>query len=654
MNLAHLDYETFSTVDLRRAGLWAYARHPSTRVVWAKWRLPDGGHMYEWKPGRSYSDEFKRLLTSCHIAAWNAPFEYAITKYVLGRQLGVKLDVPPEQWLDVMAVARQCALPGSLGACADVLRVANQKDKDGARLMRLFSFPRADGSQMLEKDDPAEFARYGEYCAQDVRAECDVLTALPVQSLTPHEQRVWETDLKINERGVRVNVAAIRGAIGIVGRAKRLGRQRLIAASRGAVTSPGQRDRIVAFCARHGVKLDDCKKETIAAALMSPILPRPVANLLGVYDSLNVSSVAKFPAMLGALSCTDRVSGAHQYNAADTGRWGGRIVQFQNVPRPSQKFGPEVHALIAAGEDNLLETWGDPLIVLRDALRHMLLPSKGRKLVVCDMASIEARVLGWLSGCKDYLRAFRDNLDLYMVTAGMIYNKTYEQIKELYDADNDCEERYVGKKCVLGLGYGMGLDTFVETLRKEGAATARAVLERAVKKYREGFHEIPRYWKETERCAIEATANPGREVRCGLVMFSMFRGYLTITLPSGRRLWYPGAKVVNRMTKYGPKPTVRFFTSFGSKWFPSFTYGGKITENLCQAVARDLLAAGLVSLEDGGHCPVLHVHDEVACDTGTPDKTLTAVKDALTVNAPKWARGLPLGCKGFITDFYRK
>jgi DNA polymerase bacteriophage-type len=652
--LAHLDYETFSTVDLRRAGLWAYARHPSTRVVWAKFRLPDSGVMYSWKPGQRYTDELKRLFTSCTIAAYNAGFEYAITKYVYARQLGVKLDVPPEQWLDVMAVVRQCALPGSLGACADVLKVSNQKDKDGARLMRLFSFPRADGSQVVEKDNPAEFAKYGDYCAQDVRAECDVLAALPVKSLTPHEQRVWETDLKINERGVRINVAAVRGAIGIIGRAKKDGRQRLINASRGKVTSPGQRDRVKEFCASHGVKLDDCKKETIAAALLSPILPKPVANLLGVYDSLNVSSVAKFPAMLGALSLRDRVCGAHQYNAADTGRWGGRIVQFQNVPRPKQKFGPEVHALIAAQEDGLLEAWGDPLIVLRDALRHMLIPSAGRKLVVCDMASIEARVLGWLSGCKDYLRAFRDNLDLYMVTAGMIYNKSYEQIKAIYDSDENCEERYVGKKCVLGLGYGMGLDTFEDTLRKEGATTPRITLERAVKKYRAGFHEIPTYWKATEAAAIEATANPGREVRCGVVTFAMVDGYLTLKLPSGRRLWYPGARVVNRATKFGVKPTVRFFTAFGTKWFPSWTYGGKITENLAQAIARDLLAAALVTLEDDGHCPVLHVHDEVVCDSDTPDAALTAVKDALTVNAPKWARGLPLGCKGFITDFYRK
>lgn len=665
-----LDYETFSTVDLRQCGLWAYARSPSTDALCLGYRI-DAGPWRVWAPHlvkRPPADLVGAMLkATCH--AWNAPFEYAITKHV-GRRYGLPLP-PPRMWRDSMIVGRMCGMPGALGACADALQVDNRKDKDGARLLKLFSIPQRDGRRVLPQHQPAEFAKLMAYCVQDVRTEQDVLAALPVQELPPEEQRVWEADLLINERGCRVNVPMVKGAIGIIGRAKTIGAARLSHLTGGLVTSPSQQKRILAYCAskgyipaslpkgvkKGGVKVASLNKVSVADALADQECPKAVRALLELRDALNVSSVAKYLRMMQALS-DGRICGVHAMNAADTGRWGGRITQFQNLPRPLQKLDAIVHGLIARGKDGLLEAWGEPLIVLRDALRNTIIPSTGNKLVIVDKSSIEARVLGWVSGCKGYMRAYRDGLDLYIVTGAEVFKLSYDAVLEKYKLEEaggeECLERLLGKKSVLGLGYGMGVDTFEDTCNKDGLVVARGLLERAVKTYRSVYPEIPAYWKDIEHAAVE-TIRTGEARTVGVVRMAMVAGYFTIRLPSGRKLWYPSARVDMATDRYGRKKwQIRFRTALGPNWVWTHTYGGRLVENIVQAIARDLLATALVKLERQGHRPVLHVHDEVVCDTPTPERTLEAVKHAFTTDAPAWAAGLPLGCKGAIAEFYRK
>ena len=650
--MIRLDYETFSHADLPRCGMWAYARHPTTQVLGVAWAVDDGEpHHWDILDGgplpilRALMADAAQL-----VSAWNAGFEYAITKHAFRA-----LPLPPlPRWRDTAAVAAMCTYPRRLGDAAAVLKVAQQKDTDGKRLLRIFSLPQKDGSRVMPADRPDEFRAYMAYMRQDVRTERDVANALPIRGLPPFEQRVWAADLRINERGVRVNVPMIRGALKIAARAKVDGARRLKESSGGVVTSPSQRDRIVAYCAAHGHVLPNLEKMTVATALEDPELPAKVRALLEIRNAFNVSSVAKYPAMNGALS-GDRVCGVHLYGGADTLRWAGRIAQFQNLPRPAQSLPPAVHKLIAEDEYDLLQLWGDPLAVLRDALRNTVIPSAGRKLVVADMSSIEARVLGWLAGDPGYMAAYRGGLDLYVVVACKIFNKDYRKLFDAYKGGGEwaVEMRRVGKACVLGLGYSMGRDTFLATCRKNGLGTPEHIIERALKVYRRDFRKIPEMWRGVEQMCMQVLAD--RKPRTGWrVRVAFEAGAMTIRLPSGRKLWYPGAHLRMKQTKFGPKQIIHFFTSFGTHWLPSHTYGGRLTENIDQAISRDLLAHALVELDEGGHCPVLHVHDEVASDSATPEKTFTATKHLLTSGAPAWAEGLPLECNGFITDYYRK
>jgi DNA polymerase bacteriophage-type len=643
----YADYETFSECDLLRAGVWAYARHPSTRILCVSWAV-DLSKPRIWWPGDRPPDELVQALSgklgACR--AFNAVFEYAITRYV-GSKVGLPC-APIHRWEDTQAIARMCTFPASLAGVARALKLAEQKDTDGARLINFFCKPQRDGSVNLPKDHPEEFKRLCEYCKQDVIVDREVHAALPVQALPPFEQQTWILDTIINERGVRVDVPLAQAASRLADTAKVQACQRLPLITKGVVTSLTQGKRILDWAAGMGHPLANLQKPTVAAALESDELPAPLRTVLELRASNNLTSVAKYKAILGAVCDDNRVRGIHAYHSAGTGRWGGRIVQFQNLPRSAIKLDEQDHGLIKAGDAVALTLlYGEIMPVLRDALRNVVCAAPEHQLLVADKASIEARVLGWLADEEGYNEAFKNGLDLYRVTAALIFGVKYEDVTD--------DQRWVGKACVLGLGYSMWEDTFWETCKKNGRELSHELTMRAVKGYRNSYPRIPLYWKTVENaCKSVLRTRIPKKLAHGISVL-MIKSHLTIRLPSGRSLWYPDARLKTVVTKHGRTvEQVVFLNALGKHWIPSSTYGGRLVENIVQAVSRDILANTLQGCEDAGMRPVMHVHDEAVCEA--PQKSGFTIEHMHKIfrKPPTWAPGLLLGSSGFVNQFYKK
>ncbi len=649
---AHLDYETFSECELKTAGMWAYARHPSTRILCLSWAVDDSQPRVWW-PGGRMDKELLEVLRGEHGAcrAFNACFEYAVTKYV-GRKHGLPF-VPLHKWEDTQAISRMCAFPASLNGVAKAVRLNIAKDKEGPRLINFFCKPQRDGSVNLPKDHPEEFRALCRYCMQDVRVDRAVHARMPVQKLPEFERQIWIEDAIVNERGVYVDRAMARSGVALreIARAQAVAQLPEMTRTKefpnGAVQSLGQRKRILAYASHLKFPLTALDKETVSDALDCEDMPLPLRNLLELRASANLTSVAKYQAMGRSVCADSRIRGAHIYGKASTLRWGGTIVQFQNIPRPVHKLDDIDHQLFRDEDaDTIMRLYPSLMLFLRDALRNTIRAAPGHVLHVVDKASIEARVLGWLANEPNYQKAFKTDLDLYKVTAAFIFNVLY--------GDVDDDQRWVGKQSVLGLQYSMGATAFWKWCKKNGRIMEMPLMELAVTKYRKLYTRIPAYWKEVET-ACKNAIRTGRSYPLGHGVVAEMQGrHLTIKLPSGRRLWYPDASLKFRPGKWGPQETICFWTEVNKQWVQATTYGGRLVENIVQAIARDLLACALLQCEARGYNPVMHVHDEIVCEVL---KTLKGVFEGMTQifrTPPPWGTGLILGSSGFTNHFYKK
>lgn len=645
--MIRIDYETRSRADLRKVGQWRYAQDPSTGILCFAYKIDDG-HIRSWRMGEAIpKDLIAAIKRGDIIVAFNANFERAITECC-----GVKLGIPlpkVEQWRDTQAIALMCSLPASLEMVAQVLGTRQQKDKEGKALINKFSKPKKDGTFAEPKDHPHEFARLVAYCKQDVATESDVYDALPIQDLGVLENKVWQLDSDINRRGIPMDMPLILGAVEIERRAQATAQKELSTLTKGMITAPGQGARIVQFASEHGCDwLKDVKSETLSAAMKRKDLPQVVRAVIRVRQRTSQAAVKKYTAAKNAMCHDNKIRSIHGYHGAHTGRWTAKLLQTQNLARPKLKLDEDDNQLIRNKDYEALELlYGDPMSALRDAVRHIIRAPNEFKLIACDLASIEARVLGWLAQDPRYLKAFREGLDLYIVTAAEIFGVPYKSVTD--------DQRWVGKQAVLALGYSMGVDTFYDHCVKHKPDISKALLDKAVKSYRKTYNKIVSYWYLIEQAAISAVANPKSKATAGTVTMQMVKGYLTMLLPSGRRLWYPEAKIVLMPNRWGgdKKAVVTYKTCINRRmWISKTTYGGRLAENAVQAIARDVMVHGMLAMEKKNIPIAFHVHDEViACVPRA--RMVSEVVDCMTA-VPSWAPGLPLGAKGFETQYYRK
>lgn len=643
------DFETRSVIDLKRHGLHVYAAHPQTDV-WCLAYAVDDAEPDIWIKGQPLPPALYALIMdgSVQFRAWNAQFERVIWRSIMGARYGWPI-LPLDRWHCTMADASAMALPRALEHCAEVLGISEQKDMAAWRLVLRMSRPRrmVNGQPMWWEDADRLNVLYS-YCKQDVRTERGIMRA--TRRLEPSERRIYLLDQTINERGVFLDEPLLRGMrrtveIGL-DRANEAIREASQGAVKGVTDTAGMREFL---------DVDSVKKSAIRELLEGE---QPTAQRIVIEARAEAgrSSVAKIDSALGLRGADGRVRGLLQYYGANTGRWAGRLLQPQNFPRPDivepASFLDDLYAGTPESYDRI-DLFYAPIRVVASNLRAMIRAEPKHILRVADFAGIEARVLAWCAGQRDLVEAFRSGAKIYEEMAGLIYGVDPKTISK------DDPRRQIGKNTVLGCGYGLGPETFRRTVKEqEGVDLEEGVPGRAVDAYRHRYPAIPTLWRQLESAALWAVEEPGRRAMvepCG-VKFVKLGAYLYMVLPSGRVLTYARPRIEDVLMPWNEqKPAVvaECVNNKTRRWEARNYYGGLWTENLVQAVSRDLLAQAALRVEAKGYTIVLSVHDELVSEDavghGSLDEFIT-----LMATVPGWAGDCPVGATGYEAERYRK
>jgi len=632
-----IDFETASKCDLRRTGVIPYARDPSTLVLCLAWKF-DGEPVQSWRIGQSLPPA--RLFQHVHdgkpVRAWNAEFEFWIWNEVF--RYGPRLT--REQLDDTMARAAYWGLPLKLEQAAEALNLATQKDAAGHRLMLQMCKPRPDGTWWHEQD-PAKLDRLVAYCETDVDVEEAIAAKLP--PMPARERSIWLLDKRINERGVSVDLELAAKLQAVTKQAQAQLAQRMHVVTKGTVTSPNQTSQVLAFAKAAGYPHDNLQKDTIRARLKeldpAPSLER---DILQVRREAARASTAKLSSLQKGAFNGQLYGLLQHYGASRTGRWAGRIFQPQNLPRPTIKNVDRAIEGVMAGLDaDALELFFEDsaLGVVASCLRGTLVASPGNLLVSADLAQIEARVIAWLGGQQDILDVFARGEDVYVYTAAKVGST----------------DRQLGKVLVLACGFGMGPNKFQDTAKTYGMSLTPLEAQGHVYAWRGENPAICDFWWNCDAAARDIASGDKGPIHVGPVSFRRRGATMLIRLPSGRDLVYRGIGMEWDREQGRDAITYWGVNQYTRKWTRIRTYGGKLAENITQAIARDVMADAMLELDRQDVDTRLTVHDELIAeaDQADADDTLQLMLDVLGMT-PSWAPGLPVAAAGWAGPRYRK
>ncbi len=653
----YLDLESRSGVDLKTTGLHVYAKDISTDLLCVAYAFDDED-VEIWIPPEEIPSRLKsHILSGGRLSAWNAQFEHTMLNSIATKKYGWP-EIKIEQLYCTMVRSYAMGLPGALANAAPALGLDIEKDALGQRIMLQLAQPRevSKQGQITWWDDFKKYETLYNYCKQDVRVEREI--SKKILELSDKERKVWLLDQKINNFGVRVDIPAIKNAIEIAQEEKARLDIEIKRITNNAVSTCQATIQIIDYLKKE-LELsfvDSIAKDKVRELLLDERVPEKGKRVLKLRQESAKSSVAKYQAMLDSSGGDGRVRGILQYHAATTGRWGGRKIQVQNFPRPHL---PESAVSficdgLTAGKfcrSDLDLLYGQPLSVLSSCLRGMLIPSDGMKFVGADFSSIEARVLAWLAGEEKTLNIFKSGGDIYKYAASAIFHKSVEEI-----TDN---ERQIGKVAVLALGYQGGKGAFKAMAKTYGVDVDDDRAEAIKENWRGANKKIVDFWFAAEGAAKTAVFNPGKEYKCGSgknpTTFKRLGSFLWCRLPSGRVICYPYPKVELSATPWGNKDLVTFMTTnLANKFVRESTYGGKLVENITQAVARDVLVDAMIRIDDLGIPIVMTVHDELLCEFPVETKRAKASLESLMQEVPLWAKGLPIEAKAHESLRYGK
>lgn len=717
-----IDTETYCEIPIER-GHHRYAEEAEVTLVPFAWddeepqcidcTLPENAN---WR------DVVQEMLNKANrIYIHNAAFDIT----VLARQ-GVI--VPIWKVVDTMVQAMAHSLPGSLDKLSEIFKLGDQgKVKDGKRLMHLFAKPRPKNQKLrraTRETHPEDWKLWINYAIYDVVAMRALLKFLPKWNIFKEnsnqdvERTLWELDQKINNRGFAVDTELATAALRAAGAATARLAGEVQVLTNGAVQSTTQRGRTLEYLQAMGVDINDMKGGTVDTLLRADdedpgILDPEARAILENRSQAAATSPAKYRALLGAVSEGNRLRGALQFcGALRTARWGGRIFQPQNLPRPKLKqhrIDSGIAAMKAGVEDIMYD---DVMALCTSAIRGCIVAASGKKLVIADLANIEGRMLAWLAGETWKLQAFKDydtflldpfgqkipdgkggfkrkGPDLYVVGAAGILGKP------LHAVTGDDRQK-MGKVPELACGYQGALGAFNTMAALYGIKLPDEEVLEIVRAWRTKNARIKQLWYDVERAAVRAVRNPGETFTAGKLKFRQDGSWLRMLLPSGRYLCYPHAQVGEDCSHCGghgkvwsqeqwdalgdeafirtpdaprefdcdecdgtgmtdrDKLTYMGVDQYTRKWKRLRTYGGKLVENATQAASRDVLAHGMLEAEQAGYEVVLSVHDELLCEVPDDPRFTVDALCRIMANNPEWAEGLPLAAAGFSTTRYRK
>lgn len=659
-----IDIETRSSVDISKAGAYRYAQSPDFEVLLFAYQWGDDPvRAIDLKCGEAIPDWLVLALGDPNVIkhAYNAAFEW----YCLNR---AGYATPLDQWRCTMAHGLYCGYTAGLDATGKAIGLPQDKQKlaVGKALIRYFCIPckptKSNGGRTWNQPqhDPDKWALFKEYCRQDVVTEHEILRRLNFFPMPEDEERLWQLDVAMNAYGVRVDTKLIAGALYV----DEVSTEKLTAEAveLTGLDNPNSGAQLVPWINAHNKEhpddpdlLSDLRKETVEEALKDrDNLPEDVARMLEIRQQLGKTSVKKYVAMDVARGEGDRVRGLTQYYGANrTGRWAGRLVQLQNLPRNYLKTLDYARELVKAKNyDGLRILYGNVPDTLSQLIRTAFIPSEGHKFVVADFSAIEARVIAWLAGEQWVNEVFATHGKIYEATAAQMFGVPVERITK---GNPEYSLRQKGKVATLALGY-QGSTAALIAMGALKMGLTEDELPDIVTRWRNANKRICGLWYAVENTALRVMQTAQPQGLNGLIFalegdLIYGQSFLTVRLPSGRKLYYP--KPFLQENRFG-KQAIHYYAvgQQTRKWEIDSTYGGKMTENIVQAIARDCLAVTLRRIAQKGLQTVFHVHDEVIIDA--PMETTVDEICGLMAEPIPWAPGLILKGAGFESSYYMK
>ena len=666
MGVKHLsiDIETRSSVDIAKAGAYKYAQSPDFQILLFAYQFgEDPVEIIDFTVGETLPKELVPALKNPKVIkhAYNAAFEW----YCLNR---AGFETPIDQWRCTMAHGLYCGYTAGLDATGKAIGLPQDKQKlaTGKALIRYFCVPckptRSNGNRTWNQPwhDPEKWKLFKEYCRQDVVTEHAILARLKQFPMPEKEQKQWQMDILMNAYGVRVDTELIEGALYIDG----ISTQELTdeAIRLTGLLNPNSATQLVPWLNEHSRKQEtdpdvfqDIQKTTVAEALENPgDLPEEVLQMLRIRQQLGKTSIKKYVAMDTAKGEGDRVRGLTQYFGANrTGRWAGRLVQMQNLPRNYIKTLDYARKVVKAKNyEGLRLLYGNVPDTLSQLIRTAFIPSEGNKFVVADFSAIEARVIAWLAGEQWVNEVFATHGKIYEATASQMFGVPVDRIAK---GNPEYALRQKGKVATLALGYQGGTSALIAMGALQMGLTEEELPD-IVHRWRQANPRIRDLWYAVENAALSVMQTAQPQAIYGLIFalegdLVYGQSFLTVKLPSGRKLYYP--KPFLKENQFG-KLALHYYTvgQQSRKWEVASTYGGKMTENIVQAVARDCLAVTLERIAAKHLQVVFHVHDEVIIDAPMAT-TVDEICDLMAEPIP-WAPGLILKGAGFESSYYMK
>lgn len=655
MHHLSIDIETRSSVDIGKAGAYKYAQSLDFEILLFAYQWNnDPVKVIDLKNGEELPCWLMQALADPNVIkhAYNAAFEW----YCLN-QAGY--ETPIDQWRCTMAHGLYCGYTAGLDATGKAIGLPQDKQKltTGKALIRYFCVPckptRTNGGRTWNQPwhDKDKWDLFKEYCKQDVVTEREILKRLDLFPMPEEEERLWQMDVLMNAYGVRVDTDLIEGALYI----DQISTQRLTdeAISLTGLQNPNSAAQLLQWLRDNGTEADNLQKATVAE-LLGGINPNKVRRMLEIRQQLGKTSIKKYVAMDTARGEGDRVRGLTQYYGANrTGRWAGRLVQMQNLPRNYLKTLDYARNLVKAKNyDGVRILYGNVPDTLSQLIRTAFIPSAGHKFVVADFSAIEARVIAWLAGEQWVNEVFATHGKIYEATASQMFGVPVERIAK---GNPEYSLRQKGKVATLALGYQGGTSALIAMGALQMGLTEEELPD-IVQRWRQANPRIKGLWYAIENAALAVMETAQPQGINGLIFalegdIIYGQSFLTVRLPSGRKLFYP--KPFLKENRF-EKMAVHYYTvgQQTRKWEVTSTYGGKMVENIVQAIARDCLAVTLERIASKGLQVVFHVHDEVIIDAPM-ETTVEEICDLMAEPIP-WAPGLVLKGAGFESSYYMK
>lgn len=648
MKKLSIDIETFSDIDLIKCGVYKYADSPAFEILLFAYSIDDGEiNIIDLVNGEELPEEIAEAIKSDTVikTAFNAQFERVCLSKYLGLLEGEYLN--PQSWYCTAVQAAELSLPSSLADVGAALGLERQKMTDGKELIKYFCVPckptKSNGSRTrnMPGDAPEKWALFKEYCKRDVDVERQIAKKLEMYPISESEHRLYVLDQRINDRGVLVDLSLAQQAIKINSIQTAVATEQAYTLT--GLENPNSVAQLKAWLTENGVEIESLSKKAVAA--LADETDGDIQEMLHLRLLMSKTSVKKYEAVMRSVCRDNRVRGMMRFcGASRTGRWSGNILQPQNLPQNHLPDLTLARDIVKDGDFEMLNmTFGNVPNVLSELIRTVLIPKQNHRFIVADFSAIEARVLSWLAGEQWRLDTFRNGGDIYCASASQMFRVPVEK----HGVNGHLRQK--GKISELACGYGGS----VGALKNMGAVemgVPEDELQGLINDWRNANPHIVKLWTEVGNTAMKAIKEK-TIVSLGKLVFMYERGILFIRLPSGRRLSYIKPRIGTN--RFGGDSITYMGVSASKKWERLETFGGKLVENIVQAIARDLLASAMMNVANAGYDIVFHVHDEIIAEVPDGQGSVDEMCMLMSIN-PDWADGIPLSADGYECEYYRK